>query len=143
MQDDPIRIAPTEWEILEILWAGAPLSAAEVFDRLPPGTDWTVKTVRAFLDRLIQKQAVTRYKVHGIFVFEPVIERTKCLRQESRSFLDRFFRGNPVSMISHFIEQEQFSDKDITRLQELLKTTDKRRPGKIKSRQHEQDRRLS
>jgi BlaI family penicillinase repressor len=120
MHDTPIRIAPTEWEVLEILWAGAPLSAAEVFERLPPDSEWTVKTVRAFLDRLIQKQAVTRRKVHGIYVFEPVIERTKCLRLESRSFLDRFFRGNPVSMISHFIEQEQLSQKDIARLQELL-----------------------
>jgi len=126
MQDVPIRIAPTEWEVLEILWAGAPLSAAEVFDRLPPDTDWTVKTVRAFLDRLIQKCAVNRYKVHGIYVFEPVIERTQCLRQESRSFLDRFFRGNPVSMIRHFIEQEQLSEKDISRLQELLEATEQR-----------------
>ena len=124
MQDEQVRIAPTEWAILEILWAGAPLSAAEVFDRLPPDTDWTVKTVRAFLDRLIQKLAVKRYKIHGIYVFEPVIERTKCLRQESRSFIDRFFRGNSVSMISHFIEQEQLSEKDIARLQELLDATE-------------------
>ncbi len=127
MLDEQVRIAPTEWEILEILWAGAPLSAAEVFDRLPPETDWTVKAVRAFLDRLIQKKAVTRYKVHGIFVFEPLIERTKCLRQESRSFLDRFFRGNPVTMISHFIEQDQLSEKDVARLQELLEATEHRR----------------
>lgn len=127
MSDEPIRIAPTEWEVLEILWAEAPLSAAEVFDKLPPDTDWTVKTVRAFLDRLIQKQAVTRYKVHGIYVFEPVIERSKSLRQESRSFLDRFFRGNPVSMISHFLEQEQLSENDIARLQTLLETSEKRR----------------
>ena len=124
MLDEQVRIAPTEWAVLEILWSGSPLSAAEVFDRLPPDTDWTVKTVRAFLDRLIQKSAVTRYKVHGIYVFEPVVERTKCLRWESRSFLDRFFRGNPVSMISHFIEQEQFSEKDIARLQKLLDTTE-------------------
>lgn len=127
MSDEPIRIAPTEWEVLEILWAEAPLSAAEVFDKLPPDTDWTVKTVRAFLDRLIQKQAVTRYKVHGIYVFEPVIERSKSLRQESRSFLDRFFRGNPVSMINHFLEQEQLSENDIARLQTLLETSEKRR----------------
>jgi len=127
MRDEQVRIAPTEWEVLEILWAGAPLSAAEVFDRLPPDADWTVKTVRAFLDRLLQKRAVTRYKVHGIYVFEPVIERTKCLRQESRSFLDRFFRGNPVSMIRHFLEQEQLSEKDIARLQELLEATEQRR----------------
>jgi len=126
MSDEPIRIAPTEWEVLEILWAEAPLSAAEVFEKLPPDTEWTVKTVRAFLDRLIQKQAVTRYKVHGIFVFEPMIERSKSLRWESRSFLDRFFCGNPVSMISHFLEQEQLSEHDLARLQKLLEKSEQR-----------------
>lgn len=134
MSDESIRIAPTEWEVLEVLWAESPLSAAEVFEKLPPGTDWTVKTVRAFLDRLIQKQAVTRYKVHGIYVFEPVIERSKSLRRESRSFVDRFFRGNPVSMISHFLEQEQLSENDLTRLQTLLEKSDRRRQKRDRGR---------
>ena len=117
---EQIKIAPTEWEILEILWEKAPLSASEIFENLPPETDWNVKTVRAFLDRLTRKTAVSRRKIHGIFVFEPNIERSKCLKWESRSFLDRFFRGNPVSMISHFLQEENLSAEEIARLKNLL-----------------------
>ena len=120
MNEKQIQIAPTEWEIMEVLWKETPLSAAEIFERLNPDTQWNVKTVRAFLDRLIKKNAVSRYKIHGIYVFEPVVAHSKCLRQESRSFLERFFRGNPVSMISHFIEEENLSEKDIARLQQIL-----------------------
>jgi len=125
MHKEQIKIAPTEWEILEILWEKAPLSAAEIFENLPPESDWNVKTVRAFLDRLIRKTAVNRRKVHGIFVFEPNIQRSKCLKWESRSFLDRFFRGNPVSMISHFLQEENLSIEDIARLKNLLESAQK------------------
>ena len=119
------KIAPTEWEILEVLWKESPLSAAEIYENLPGDNDWSVKTVRAFLDRLLKKNAVSRRKIHGILVFEPVIEHSKCLRWESRSFLDRFFRGNPVSMISHFLENEELSQDDLARLSQLIKSSKK------------------
>jgi BlaI family penicillinase repressor len=116
----PTKIPPSEWEIMEILWNESPLSAAEVFERMPSDTSWTVKTVRAFLDRLLQREAVSRRKIHGMYVFEPVVRRTDCLRLESKSFLDRFFQGNPISMIAHFLEDERLDEEDVRRLQNLL-----------------------
>ncbi|GHT41358.1 hypothetical protein FACS189443_3020 [Planctomycetales bacterium] len=118
------RIPPSEWGVMEVLWNEAPLSAAEIGERLPPESDWNVKAVRAFLDRLIRKNAVSRRKTHGIYVFEPLIKRSDSLRQESRSFLDRFFQGNPMSMISHFVENEQLTSKDIERLKTIIKSKD-------------------
>ena len=120
MKNDPINITPAEWDIMEVLWQQSPLSAAEIYKILQTRTDWTVKTVRSFLDRLVQKEAVRKQKVHGMNVFEPIPQRSRCLRQESESFLKRFFQGNPVSLVRHFVEQESLSDQDIARLQELL-----------------------
>lgn len=119
-----VKIPPSEWAVMEILWNESPLSATEIAERLPerPIEEgvWNAKTVRAFLDRLIRKEAVSRRKIHGMFVFEPLVHREESLRQESRSFLDRFFRGNPLSMISHFVENEELSDAEIERLQKIL-----------------------
>ena len=120
MKPKPINITPAEWDIMEILWQQSPLSAAEIYDALRAQTDWTVKTVRSFLDRLVQKKAVRKDKVHGMNVFEPIPRRSQCLRRESKSFLNRFFQGNPVALVRHFVEQESLSDEDIARLQELL-----------------------
>ncbi|MCL2645860.1 MAG: BlaI/MecI/CopY family transcriptional regulator [Phycisphaerales bacterium] len=120
----PTKIPPSEWEVMEILWSESPLSAAEIFERMPAergGASWTVKTVRAFLDRLLQKQAVARRKIHGMYVFEPAIRRNDCLLQESQSFLDRFFHGNPMSLIAHFLEEERLDAQDVQRLRRLLK----------------------
>ena len=116
-----MKIPPSEWEVMEVLWSESPLSAAEIFERMPADTSWTVKTVRAFLDRLLQKEAVARRKIHGMYVFEPAIRRNDCLQQESQSFLDRFFHGNPMSLIAHFLEEEHLDEQDVQRLRKLLK----------------------
>ncbi len=120
MKTEPINITPAEWDIMEVLWRQSPLSAAEIYETLQAQTDWTVKTVRSFLDRLVQKKAVRKDKIHGMNVFKPIPKRSQCLRKESESFLERFFHGNPVSLVRHFVEQESLSDQDIARLQELL-----------------------
>ena len=58
-----MRITASEWGIMEVLWHQAPLSAAEVFERLAGKTSWNIGTVRAFLDRLEQKKAVRKEDV--------------------------------------------------------------------------------
>ena len=120
MKDQPVNITPAEWEIMEVLWQRSPLSAAEIYESLQTQTDWSIKTLRSFLDRLVQKKAVHKKKVHGMNVFDPLPKRSQCLRQESESFLHRFFKGNAVSLVRHFVEQETLSDQDIARLQAFL-----------------------
>ena len=116
----PPETADGRYHRLTILWQQSPLSAAEIYESLQAQTDWSIKTIRSFLDRLVQKKAVRKQKIHGMNVFKPVPQRSQCLRQESESFLQRFFQGNPVSLVRHFVEQESLSDQDIARLQELL-----------------------
>ena len=128
------KIPPSEWEIMEILWRESPLCAAEIFERMPPDTPWNVKTVRAFLDRLLQKEAISRRKIHGMYVFEPLVRHADCLRQESRSFLERFFKGNSLSMIAHFLEEEQLDKDDVRRLRNML---EKNRPRPAEERREE------
>jgi BlaI family penicillinase repressor len=120
MKTEPINITPAEWDIMEVLWQQSPLSAAEIHEILQEQTNWTVKTVRSFLDRLVEKKAVQKGKIHGMNVFKPIPKRSQCLRQESQSFLQRFFQGNPVSLVRHFVEHESLSDQDIAHLRELL-----------------------
>jgi BlaI family penicillinase repressor len=120
MKNKRINITPAEWDIMEILWRHSPLSAAEIHEAMQAQTDWTIKTVRSFLDRLVQKKAVQKDKIHGMNIFKPIPKRSQCVRQESKSFLKRFFDGNPVSLVRHFVEQESLSDQEIAHLQELL-----------------------
>ena len=126
MKREKISISPSEWEVIEVLWRQAPLSASEIFEALRDKTTWNNRTVRSFLDRLEQKKAIAKEKKHGVNVYKPLLKREQSLRRESRSFLERFFRGNPVSMMSHFIERENLTNEQIEKLQNLLETKQKK-----------------
>ena len=113
MKDQPINITPAEWEIMEVLWQQSPQSAAEIYEALQTQTDWTIKTVRSFLDRLVQKKAVRKQKIHGMNVFKPMPKRSQSLRQESESFLQRFFRGIPFLWCATLLNRKRFQIKTL------------------------------
>ncbi len=126
MRHEKTSISPSEWEVIEVLWRQAPLSASEIFDALKDQTTWNNRTVRSFLDRLELKKAIAKDKKHGVNVYTPLLKREQCLLKESRSFMERFFSGNPVSMMAHFIEKEKLSAGQIEKLQKLLETKHKK-----------------
>lgn len=114
------KLSTLEWAIMEVLWAHAPLSAAEVFERIPKQHNCHVKTVRSLLDRMLKKLAVTREKKHGVWVFNPATEREEVLMKESRSFLKRFFGAQPVPLIAHLVENDMLSQQELTELRALI-----------------------
>ncbi len=124
------RISVAEWEVMKVLWAHDPLSANQVIDALASTTDWHPKTVRTLLTRLVDKGVLGKEKQDGLYVFTPRVEETACVRDESRSFLDRCFGGSLHPMLAHFLEHEDPSDDEIAELRRLLDEKDKeRRPS--------------
>lgn len=123
------KIAPAEWAVMEVLWGKNPLSAAEVIDALQDESEWHPKTIRTLLERLVQKGALSREKRAGCFRYAPLVEREDCLREEGRSFLNRFFGGQLAPMVASFLDDAEVSRKEIEQLRALL---DKRERGNRK-----------
>lgn len=115
-----IRFSQLEWHMLEALWADAPLSATEIYERIADTAECTAKSVRTLADRLRQKGAIRRERRHGVWVFFPAVERDDCVTQESRSFLQRFFGAEPVPMVAHLVEHDLMTPDDIEALRKLL-----------------------
>lgn len=114
------KIAPAEWEIIEVLWNAHPLSAAEVVDAVRQSSDWHAKTIRTLLERLVEKGLVSRVKRAGCFRYSPCVEREQCVREEGQSFLKRFFGGDLLPMVAHFLDEADVSKEELDRLRLLL-----------------------
>lgn len=114
------RVSEAELTILEVLWAQNPLSATEIYDRLPTAAVSNAKTARALLDRLLRKKYVKRHKVHGVWVFVAAVERDEYVLGESKSFLKRFFDSDAVPLVAHLVNNEVLSERDIARLRAIL-----------------------
>jgi BlaI family transcriptional regulator, penicillinase repressor len=115
------RISETEWEIMRVVWAQHPLTAADIIARLTAADPtWHPKTARTLLARLVGKKALD-YKERGrVYVYEPRVTETECVAAASGSFLERVFGGAVKPMLVHFIEQRRLTRADLDELRALL-----------------------
>ncbi len=117
-----INITGAEWAMLEILWQESPLSAREVYERLPTAERGSLQTVRTLLERLLKKCAVARSDAHGVWIFEPCLERQDAVRREGLGFIERFFGGRPAMGAAYFIEESDLLPEELNRLKTLLES---------------------
>jgi predicted transcriptional regulator len=89
-------------------------------------TGWHDKTLRALLNRLLGKSAVSALKDGRRYLYSPLLRRDTWQRQESRSLLDRVFGGKVAPLLAPFSQHEALSAKDITDLRKLLDAIEKK-----------------
>lgn len=113
-------ISDAEWEVMNVIWHTAPISANDVADALCDRMQWSPKTVKTLLGRLVTKR-VLRFTVEGNrYMYSPAIARERFVRNESQSFLQRVFEGETTPLLMHFVENVELSQEEIEELQKLL-----------------------
>lgn len=110
------RISDAELEILEVLWtAGKALNANEIRARLNEKKDWERTTVLTLIRRLLDKGVITQEK-QEVYYYSPLVERSAYVKEETKSFLNKFFKGNAKNLAAALIEDENLSRDDIEEL---------------------------
>jgi BlaI family penicillinase repressor len=117
----PPKISSSEWDVMNVLWAKSPRTAAEVFTALPEGHGWHQKTVNTFLARLAAKGVARVTKDGNVNVYAARLRQEECVTREGRGFLERVFRGAAGPMLLHFCEKADLTAQEITELEKLLK----------------------
>ena len=115
------KISSAEWEVMNVVWNRHPITAVEVFEKLPPGHGWAQKTVNTFLTRLADKGALDVARDGKAYLYTPRVKREACVRAESATFLNRVFRGAAGPLVLHFAEQADLTPQEIAELEKLLK----------------------
>ena len=115
------KISSAEWEVMNVVWGKFPITAAGVFEGLPPGHGWAQKTVNTFLARLVEKGVLAAEKPGKALVYRPLLRRDQCVAAEGESFLQRVFQGAAGSLMLHFVEKADLSPGEIRELEQVLK----------------------
>ena len=110
------KISDAELEILEVLWtAGTALNANEIRARLNEKKDWERTTVLTLIRRLLDKGVIMQEK-QEVYYYTPLVERSAYVKEETKSFLNKFFKGNAKNLAAALIEDEDLSREDIEEL---------------------------
>jgi BlaI family transcriptional regulator, penicillinase repressor len=119
MQHVP-RISDAEWRVMKQLWAKSPQTGNQIVETLSEVNQWSPKTVKTLLNRLVQKKALGFERQGREYLYYPLVDRDACAQVESRNFLKRVFDGAVQPMMAAMIENEDLSADDVRELKRIL-----------------------
>ena len=118
--DRKITVSDAELEILEVLWAvDHALNANEIRAVLNENKSWERTTVLTLINRLFKKGVITQEK-RGVYYYAPCIKRDEYVKEETKSFVEKFFKGSSSNLAAALINSNALSKDDIEELREYF-----------------------
>ncbi len=115
-----ISVSDAELEILEILWsADHAMNANEIRSMLNQVRSWERTTVLTLINRLLKKGVISQEK-REVYYYLPCIERDEYVKEETRNFLEKFFKGSSKNLAAALVDSEALSREDIRELRDYF-----------------------
>ncbi len=115
-----MQISDAEWIVMNLIWSSSPIEAAEVIEEIAAANGWSSATVKTMLHRLVRKGALATEQNGKKYLYTPAVRRDACVRQASRSFLERVFGGDATPALIHFVKTAKLTDKDVKEIRAML-----------------------
>jgi predicted transcriptional regulator len=120
---DSYEPTPRELEALKVLWSkegGA--TVREVCDAISAALEEELAytTVLSLLQVMEQKRLVDHVRHGRAYVYRPLVERRKTLRQIADGFLETVFDGALSEYLAHVLDRRKVSKEELDELNALL-----------------------
>ena len=123
----PVKLTASEWNVLECLWEKHPQTVMQLVARLGEKVGWAKSTTITTLRRMEEKGLVHCEVVGKGKSYTPNVEQEEATVLETKSFLDRVYRGSVGLMMSAMAQRQELSGEDIAELREILRKADEGR----------------
>ncbi len=120
-----LKISQSELDVMDVLWRESPLGSAEVVLRLETKKDWSARTIKTLLSRLVDKGALTTEPDGRRFLYTPAVSRDAYVGPATRNFAARLFGGRAAPLVAHLAEGDGLSESDIAEIEALLESLKK------------------
>ncbi|MDF2537972.1 MAG: hypothetical protein K0S76_993 [Herbinix sp.] len=120
------NISDSEWKIMKVIWKKSPMLGSEIVEELEADTGWNPKTIHTLIRRLVAKGAITAKKENTYYKYYAAVSEDECVKEETKTFLDKCFNGSLNMLLTNFIKEEKLSEEDIDELQALLNSKKRR-----------------
>ena len=112
-------LSPSEWRVMECLWAG-PKTLMELVRTLKDSAGWAKSTVTTMVRRMEEKGLVGHETAGRTKVFRALVARENAAAEETDSLLERAFHGSVGLLVSSLVERSSLSPSDIDELYNIL-----------------------
>ena len=121
-----IKLTGSEWSVLDCLWEKSPQTVMQLVARLGGRGGWAKSTTITTLRRMEEKGLVRCEVIGKGKSYTPAGEREQAGIFETRSFLERVYRGSVGLMMSAMARRQELSPEEITELREILAQAERR-----------------
>ena len=115
-----MQVSPAELEVMKVLWDRAPLTAADIVGQLASKRDWSDRTIKTLLSRLVEKGALATERDGRRYLYTPLVEEAAYQRRAAGQFVDKLFGGRAAPLVAHLAETRGLTQEDIDDLEALL-----------------------
>ncbi|HSG49619.1 MAG TPA: BlaI/MecI/CopY family transcriptional regulator [Longimicrobiales bacterium] len=113
-----VRFTARELDVMSVLWDRGPSTVAEVRKALDDELAYT--TVLTVLRILEEKEHVTHTAEGRAHRYEPLVERADAGQSALRRLKERLFGGSHELLLTRLVEDEELTEAELRRMQELL-----------------------
>jgi len=115
-----LKISRAELYVMKVLWRDNAQTATDVHAALANHKDWTNRTVKTMLARLVEKGALTTTSEGRRFRYHTAISETDYKTSATGQFVDSIFSGRAAPLVAHLADSRGLTDEDIADLEKLL-----------------------
>lgn len=118
---EELTLTNSEWYVLDCLWEKSPMTVMELVAALGEKVGWAKSTTITTLRRMEEKGLISCRMEGRARHYFPAVEREGAVLRETRSFLDKVYRGSVGLMVSAMASEKALSRAEIEELYEILK----------------------
>lgn len=119
MEEKRSVLSPSEWRVMECLWAG-PKTLMELVRALKDSAGWTKSTVNTMVRRMEEKGLIVHETAGRAKVFRAALAREDAAAAETDSLLARAFQGSVGLLVSSLADRNSLTRADIDELYAIL-----------------------
>jgi BlaI family transcriptional regulator, penicillinase repressor len=115
---------PVELEFLKQLWRERRLSARELHECTVDFTRWSFSSTRKTLERMVEKEFISGFDLHGIQVYRARVNKLPMLARLVRDFAGRVLGSSHSAALASFVKSDFLSAREIEELRRMLSEED-------------------
>lgn len=120
MEDRKVILQPSEWILMEKLWANPPRTIMQLFHALREEQGWSKSTVNTMLGRMVQKGIIYYKEGERARAYFPAVARDDAAIVETEGLLKRIYQGSVSMMLNTLIRNRNISDEELQELYHIL-----------------------
>ena len=115
---ESVKLYDSEWKLMEILWEGDPVSARDLAVLAAERIGWNKNTTYTIIKKLVEKGVIRREEPG--FSCTSLVKKEEVQRSETRSLIDKLFRGSRKAFFAALLEDEEISEDELAQLKDMI-----------------------